>query len=93
MLNNYLLWALLALNGLDAISTYLAIKQYGGREANPIVKWLMDRLGLIGGILAIKVAALSPLFLIPFPDWLLGVLIGWYLFVAVNNVSHIIQKR
>ena len=92
-MNNYLLWTVVALNVIDVISTYLAIKQYGGREANPIVKWLMDRLGLIGGILAIKVAALSPLFLIPFPDWLLGVLIGWYSFVAVNNVSYIIQKR
>jgi hypothetical protein len=41
----------------DGYSTYRILKN-GGREKNPIVKWMMDRVGMVGGLVIAKILAL-----------------------------------
>lgn len=43
---------------LDCISTYYLLKR-GGRELNPVVDFFVDKLGLHGGLAAVKVITLA----------------------------------
>jgi len=88
-----LIAAVVLLQALDGWTTYRIISRGVGYERNPVIQWLIDRLGLYGGLFAGKgaVAALVALGA-PLGWWdgeielyLLFGLAGLYSFVVVNN--------
>lgn len=82
------LYILLALQALDLVTTYLALKDGRNREANPIIAGTIRKLGLVPGLLLAKFFAvgitiwasqvLSPLVLFAF--------IGFYVYVILRNL-------
>ena len=81
--------ALTVLQVFDGWTTY-KILRLGGRELNPVVKWLMDRIGeyealvvfKAAAILLVWVIALNPIDITPF---LLTAVALFYGFVAAHN--------
>lgn len=47
-------WVFYVMQVLDGITTYIALKLPGSREGNPAVQWVMDRIGILPAIVAIK---------------------------------------
>jgi hypothetical protein len=72
----------------DAGSTILALDRKGVREANPVLRWLMDRIGLGPALFFPKLAyvALATLFMgYPGIEWVYGIIAAAFFAVAVNN--------
>lgn len=58
----YTWFAALALASLlDALTTIYALRQPGMREANPVMRWAMGKLGIIPALLVIKLIPLVSL--------------------------------
>jgi uncharacterized membrane protein len=87
--------AFLVLPILDGISTNIALKKYGGKEANPIMAWVIKKIGIRFAMF------------IPFIIFLIFVLVNWektessvlyglyivYFTVLVNNGIVILQHK
>lgn len=54
---NLLFAALVIAQVLDAYTTIEALKRPGNYEANPALKWLMDKIGVKEALLLVKVAS------------------------------------
>lgn len=82
--------ALGTLQALDALLTLKAL-QLGGREVNPILAWLFDRLGPRPALLLVKggVMALIWLNLAALPAWLLAGLCALYVAVCWHNIQQL----
>lgn len=85
----YLLIAFVALQIADGVSTYLVINK-GGYEANPIVAWGLNHLGLAPGLIAYKgLGVVLGYVLYKLADhggnYLLAVLIAFYGGVVYHN--------
>lgn len=92
-----LAWLVIILNVADAVTTYMALQQKGTAEGNPIMKFFMGRLGLIGTLILTKgvvICALTWLTLnnMLIPIWIIGPLAAFYTWVVINN-SRIIWKN
>ena len=78
---------------LDAVSTVLALR-HGATEANPVLRWLMGRLGVpvalvLGKLLMLALMVLSVLWHEWPPEWAWAAMDALYLWVLANNVRHI----
>lgn len=73
---------LVALFAADGILTYRIIKA-GGRELNPVVRWMMDRAGIVPALVIPKALLLWGLWYVPQAHLPVG---GLYLAVAAWNV-------
>lgn len=84
-----LLTGLLLLQYGDVWTTYRLLER-GGRELNPIVAWPIKRLGLLPGLLAVKLPICAALIAATFagmmPAWLLTALCALYLVVVTQNI-------
>jgi len=85
--NEILFFALVGLNVLDVYTTMQILKQ-GGRELNPLMAWLMGKIGPLPAMLALKVPLLVAmgLMLTDVPPWMLLALLALYVFVVANNL-------
>lgn len=81
-----LMYVLIGLQGLDFVSTYRGINSGKAKEANPVVAWLLQKLGLVPGLLiaksggvavAVGMYLFAPIMLVPF--------IAIYTYVVYNN--------
>lgn len=83
----HLLYAVLALQVADALSTLYAFRN-GATEANPVMKRLMFQLGTVPGLMLPKVIFAVPVWSYrdQFQDWGLWLVIAGYAAVVVNNV-------
>ena len=91
----YLFLFVVGLNIVDIVTTYTILKN-GGKEVNPIIKKIIDALGVVWGLVIVKGCVLILLFtvtLIIGIHWLLYVayiliivLYGW---VIVHNFKNI----
>ena len=72
----------------DFASTWRAIRWRGGREINPVVRWLMSRLGFAAGLTLAKVigALLALWFWHDGAETELWVFSALYALVVVNNL-------
>ena len=59
------------------------------KEANPVVRKLMDKLGILGGLLVLKVPFIVLIWTSTLPMWLMLGLIAFYGYVVVNNTRTI----
>ena len=96
MIYTSILVALIILQILDGVSTYLVIKS-GGVELNGIVKKFLDKLGLVNGLIVAKTlgSAFAVALYFGFPDvWCVTaaiVLVVVYTGVVINNF--VVYKR
>ena len=67
----------------DSVLTYFVL-QRGGRELNPIVKWLMNKFGQVPALAGSK-AIVFLLFVAAYPHWLLWVACAFYAGVTAWN--------
>lgn len=83
----HLLYAVLALQVADVASTLYAFRN-GATEANPAMRKLMDALGAVPGLLLPKLVFAVPVWVYrdQFQGWGLGLIIGVYALVVVNNL-------
>lgn len=93
ILPTYLLVALLAVIVLDVLTTYRIISR-GGRELNPFMKFILDKVGYIGaglfktvviGLLGLLVFVLDPLALLPYV-WIVTGLTGAVVLWNFNEI-------
>lgn len=83
---------LIALNAIDVYTTYKILKN-GGSELNKVVKWLIDRLGLLKGLVASKVIIIpiiiAELYYEPasFDYVVMALVCGWYAWVVYHNIK------
>ena len=85
--NEILFSVLVGLNVLDVYTTMQILRQ-GGRELNPLMAWLMGKIGPLPAMLALKVPLLAAmgLMLTDVPQWMLLALLALYACVVVNNL-------
>ncbi len=80
-----MLFLLIALQAGDWLTTR-AILAHGGYERNPVIRWLMGKLG-VDPALAVKtvVVIVIGFVLTGLPILFIGLLCGFYAWVVVNN--------
>lgn len=83
---SFLLFVLVvALQAADAYLTWRVLRG-GGRELNPVVRFLMQELGTVAGLAVAKVALVVVIwiFLLDHPVWM-ALVTGLYVWVVVHN--------
>jgi hypothetical protein len=82
----------LALQAADFYSTYRTISNGTGQEANPVVIWMISKIGLVGGLLISKAAAVGTMLyfmlnypMVPTSIDAIAVVELIYLVVVINN--------
>lgn len=85
-----MIWLVLVLQVLDGLTTMRALRA-GGRERNPVVAWLIDKLGFVG-LWAAKAAVAAVAYAAyvidaPYTDLCLAALAALYLIVVYKNWS------
>ena len=89
-----LLYVLTALQLGDIWTTQHALRNIKGAvEANPVVKAAMDKLGVIGGLLAIKAPVIALFWFYPIPTWALAVVVALYVYIVGNNARIILKHK
>lgn len=87
----FLFAALVVLQLADIATTFYIISRQIGREANPVMAWIIRKCGLAPGLLLPKAAVLTALYLAllehSMPHWMLAGLIILYGWVIYNNVG------
>lgn len=83
--------ALVVLQLADVATTYYIIRTKIGHEANPIMAWLMNKLGLVAGLLLPKAVLATVLYALVqlrgIPIWALLVALALYVWVIFNNAG------
>ena len=88
-----LYWIILATQCLDIGTTWYALDRVSGAyEANPLMRWLFGRVGVIAGLIGTKVAFMVGVYYLQPASWALVVLIMIYLAVIGNNVYQLLRK-
>ena len=88
-----LYWILLVLQCLDIGTTWYALDRVSGAyEANPLMRWLFGRVGVIAGLIGTKVAFMVGVYYLQPAPIALWILIGIYLVVIGNNVYQMVKK-
>lgn len=96
ILNIILSVILVLLNVFDVHTTCLILGA-GGRELNPLLRWVIKKTGVLPGLIASKTVCVVPYVFcaIASPNWLttglLIVLIGWYAWVIRGNHNVIMR--
>ena len=82
-------YAALALIVLDAIDTFMIVHHGKGHEANPGMRWLIARLGLIPGLVLSHLAlmVLMCCYYREMPLLTMVVICAGYAFLFVNNMT------
>ena len=88
-----LYWILLVLQCLDIGTTWYALDRVSGAyEANPLMRWLFGKVGVIAGLIGTKIAFIAGVYFLQPAYWGLVVLIGVYLAVIGNNAYQMVKK-
>ena len=83
-----LIYIFIALQVLDAVSTVIALDG-GGHEVNPILKKIMDKIGVIPALVLVKCAAIAFFWYYQelLPDPLVLLLCLGYVWILYNNIQ------
>ena len=91
--NEVLAGLFLLLNLADAITTYIVVQHYKGTELNPILRWLMRKIGVVPALVVKMVLAVILAYYMLSHDWALVVVNVLFALVLVNNVNVIKTER
>jgi hypothetical protein len=81
----YLFVIFCLLQALDIYTTYTTLHADLGHEANPIMAWLFQDVGLGTGLLVAKIAICATIYWFIDQTWLMVLLDIAYLEIVVNN--------
>lgn len=84
-----LLGLLVVLNIADGVTTYIALKNPALEEKNPLLKFLMAKIGIVPTIVSAKVALPVLVYLFGMNLVLLLVVNGIYVVIVGNNIIQI----
>ena len=89
------LWGtFLLLQCVDIASTYKALQRVtGAYEANPLLRWVFERVGPLPGMLLIKGVMCGALWYMQAPALALGVLCAVYALVVGNNIRILMRGK
>lgn len=91
-MENILLALLIILQYYDGLTTYRLLSR-GGRELNPVVRWCIDRFGLLNGLILVKgnIALLITWTTLVglMPVWILAGLCLLYVAVVYHNFTEL----
>ena len=88
-----LYWILLVLQCLDMGTTWYALDRVSGAyEANPLMRWLFGKVGVIAGLIGTKIAFIAGVYFLQPASIALWVLIVIYLVVIGNNLYQLLRK-
>lgn len=76
-----------ALQVSDAVLTLLILRD-GGRELNPIMRWLMDKIGIVPALVWVKLGLVVAVAVWVHSVPLLAVFVAIYIAVVVFNVRN-----
>ena len=87
---------LIALQIADGVTTYMVLTR-GGSELNPVVDWLIKKLGLETGLFVAKGVAIALIagvgFALGLPDWWLALMCVAYLMIVFNNLFQLTAQK
>lgn len=91
--NEVLAGMFLLLNLADAITTYIVVQHYKGKELNPVLRWPMRKIGVVPTLVVKMVlAAVLAYYMLPH-TWALVVTNVMFALVLVNNINVIKTER
>lgn len=76
-----------ALQVSDAVLTLLILRD-GGRELNPIMRWLMDKIGIVPALVWVKLGLVAAVAVWVQSVWLLAVFVAIYIAVVAFNARN-----
>jgi Domain of unknown function (DUF5658) len=83
---NYILFSLfIILQFLDFWTTYNVIKSGKGHEANLVMAWLFDKIGIIGGFALAKSLAIIAMWFIKDVLFVIAILNIVYIYIIYSN--------
>jgi hypothetical protein len=83
---NYILFSIfIILQVLDFWTTYYVIKSGKGHEANPVMQWLFDKIGIIGCFALAKSLAIIAMWFVKDVPILIGLIDTIYIYVVYQN--------
>jgi hypothetical protein len=91
--NEILIAVIALLQVADGATSFYAIEKQGLPEANPLMNLLFDRVGLVPGLVCVKVAFITFLLMVPVYAWLYWSLIALYTGVVANNTRVIYKHK
>jgi len=98
MLNYFLLAIFILLQCLDGYTTCRALQNPQNYEKNPLMRWLMSKLGMKRALIMTKLLVILWLSALTFHGgvswwpYALGVLNIWYLWVVVHNFRKLLSQ-
>lgn len=89
-----LIWAIFALQALDAVTTIVALKK-GGAEANPLAAKIFGAVGVIPGAIAVKLFVVGVVwhFRSDMQTWAMAAAVVAYVAIIVNNIKVIRRQK
>ena len=92
MLSTTLFIVLVVLNLAD-IGTTAYVLTHGGHESNPVMKWIIDAIGIIPGLFGVKIPILAVCYFFITQEVILLILCAIYAGVVFWNVQQVIKVR
>lgn len=77
---------------IDIVSTAYILFHRQGSEANPLVRWLIEKLGMRTALVLSKVMALGLLVAIAVyaPVWIMCGFLAFYMWITMHNVRQLL---
>lgn len=84
------------LNIGDAVSTYIGLKEFSLKEANPVIRYLIEKIGLLTALLLAKLISVSIVLYVLISStliWPIALVNAFYLVVVSNNFRLILKRK
>ncbi len=82
---------IVALQVLDGVTTYYAMTKLNAKEANPVARYLMDKIGFIPALVVLKAAVVGIFVVYSYPLWFYVLVAALYTGIVGNN-AYVIYK-
>lgn len=88
--------AFVALNIADAVTTYYGLKEFSLKEANPVIRFFIERIGLLTALLLTKLISIAIVLYVLVNStmiWPIALVNFIYLVVVSNNIRLILSRK
>ena len=92
-MDNILYIVLGLLFAVDVVTTHFALETGKGQEKNPVIIFLMGKIGQLPALIVTKVIISMALIYLHANDTVLSIMIGIYGLIAINNIRVLLGKH
>jgi len=85
--------AIVVLQLLDIATTYYLVDKKGFKEGNPVLNWLMDKVGFWFALIGLKSIFIALILTVPVPYVFEVFILVLYLAVVGNNLKLVYNKK